>query len=318
MYKQILAKIQEFDTIIIHTHQKPDGDAIGAQLGLKYALQANFPKKAIYAVGEQNERFGYLGSIDTISDDAYKDALVIVVDSGAKHLISDERYALGSFVIKIDHHIPQGEYGNLAFVNQNFESASGIIAHFIKTTNLALTKSAAEALFTGIVTDSGRFRYTSVSSQTFELASYLMSANIDLDKIYDNIYLEDLDMIKLRARLTLKFKTLDNGIAYLVNTYEDVVSYNSNPFNISRGMVNIMAGISQIYIWANFTECEDGKVLVEIRSRGPNINQVATKYGGGGHLLASGATIESLDLVDDVLRDLAKAMEENNEQNRNI
>ena len=59
MYKQILAKIQEFDTIIIHTHQKPDGDAIGAQLGLKYALQANFPKKAIYAVGEQNERFGY-------------------------------------------------------------------------------------------------------------------------------------------------------------------------------------------------------------------------------------------------------------------
>jgi phosphoesterase RecJ-like protein len=318
MYKQILAKIQEFDTIIIHTHQKPDGDAIGAQLGLKYALQANFPKKAIYAVGEQNERFGYLGSIDTISDDAYKDALVIVVDSGAKHLISDERYASGSFVIKIDHHIPQGEYGNLAFVNQNFESASGIIAHFIKTTNLALTKSAAEALFTGIVTDSGRFRYTSVSSQTFELASYLMSANIDLDKIYDNIYLEDLDMIKLRARLTLKFKTLDNGIAYLVNTYEDVVSYNSNPFNISRGMVNIMAGISQIYIWANFTECEDGKVLVELRSRGPNINKIATKYGGGGHLLASGATVESLAVVDDILKDITKTMEEFNEQNRNI
>ncbi|MGI6769391.1 MAG: DHH family phosphoesterase [Bacilli bacterium] len=318
MYKQILAKIQEFDTIIIHTHQKPDGDAIGAQLGLKYALQANFPKKAIYAVGEQNERFGYLGSIDTISDDAYKDALVIVVDSGAKHLISDERYALGSFVIKIDHHIPQGEYGNLAFVNQNFESASGIIAHFIKTTNLALTKSAAEALFTGIVTDSGRFRYTSVSSQTFELASYLMSANIDLDKIYDNLYLEDLDTVKLRSKLTLKFQVLDTGIAYLINTYEDVVSYNSNPYNISRGMVNIMAGINQIYIWANFTECEDGKVLVELRSRGPNINKIATKYGGGGHLLASGATVESLAVVDDILKDITKTMEEFNEQNRNI
>lgn len=145
-----------------------------------------------------------------------------------------------------------------------------------------------------------------------------MKANIDLDKIYDNLYLEDLDTVKLRSKLTLKFQVLDTGIAYLINTYEDVVSYNSNPYNISRGMVNIMAGINQIYIWANFTECEDGKVLVELRSRGPNINKIATKYGGGGHLLASGATVESLAVVDDILKDITKTMEEFNEQNRNI
>lgn len=318
MYKQILNKIQDFDTIIIHTHIKPDGDAMGAQLGLKYALQANYPKKAIYAVGEQNERFRFLGLIDQVNDDIYNDALVIVVDCGAAHLISDNRYTLGKFLIKIDHHIPQGEYGDIAFVNQNFESASGIIAHFIKTTNLALTKNAAEALFTGIVTDSGRFRYTSVSSQTFELASYLMGANIDLDKIYDNIYLEDLDTVKLKAHLVLKFQVLKSGVAYLINSYEDVVSYKSNPYNISRGMVNIMAGINSIYIWANFTECEDGKVLVELRSRGPNINQIATKYGGGGHLLASGATVESLEVVKDMIKDLELLLEEYNEQDCTI
>ncbi|MGI6769381.1 MAG: DHH family phosphoesterase [Bacilli bacterium] len=101
-------------------------------------------------------------------------------------------------------------------------------------------------------------------------------------------------------------------MAYMKHTYKDVLSYESNPFSISRGMVNIMAGIRGIYIWANFTENEEGKVLVELRSSGPNVNKIATKYGGGGHLMASGATVESFKEADMILEDLEKLMEEYN------
>lgn len=313
MFNEIYNKIKEFDTIIIHRHQKPDGDAIGAQIGLKYAILATFSNKEIYVVGDNNERYNLFGVMDEINDSVYDGALAIVLDSGAEYLISDDRYKMAKFVIKIDHHIPQGEYGDLAYVDTSAESTAGIIARFMKSMKMVLSKDAAEALFLGIVSDSGRFRFSSVSPNTFKMASYLLGARIDIDKIYNAIYLEELKNVKLKAELTLKFKTTPTGIAYLKNTYQEVIAYGTNPYHISRGMVNIMGGINGIYIWANFTEDERGKILVELRSSSANINQVAVKYGGGGHLQASGAYVDNFEVVDLIIADLEKVLENNNE-----
>ena len=103
---------------------------------------------------------------------------------------------------------------------------------------------------------------------------------------------------------------LEKNVAYLINTKEDVVKYNTDFFTISRGMVNVMSGIRGIDIWANFTEEESGKVIVELRSSKYNVNQIAVKYGGGGHKFASGATIDNLNVINDVLKDLDNLMEE--------
>lgn len=309
MFNDIYKKIQEFDTIIIHRHQKPDGDAIGAQIGLKHAIRTNFLNKEVFVVGDESDRYKIFGPMDIIDDTIYQNALVIILDSGAEYLISDNRYKLAKYVIKIDHHIPQGEYGDMAYVDESSESTAGIIARFMKEMKMNLSKEVAEALFLGIVSDSGRFRFSSVTPTTFDMASYLLSVGIDLDKIYNTIYLDELKNVKLRARLTLKFKTTLSGIAYLKNTYEEVLSYETTPYHVARGMVNVMGGIEGIYIWANFTEDEFGKVLVELRSSGPNINQIAVKYGGGGHLLASGAYVESFEIADLIIADLEKLME---------
>src|SRR5690606_31234130 len=102
MYNKIKDAILKYDKIIIHRHSRPDGDALGSQLGLKYALKDNYPNKEVYAVGDISERLSFIGALDNITDDIYKGALVFVLDTPEEVMISDERYKLGDFIIKID------------------------------------------------------------------------------------------------------------------------------------------------------------------------------------------------------------------------
>ena len=306
MYQTIYEEIKKYETIIIHRHSRPDGDALGAQMGLKEAVLATFPDKKVFVVGDESERYFWMGKSDVISDDIYNGALVIVVDCGAEKLISDERFKLGSKLIKIDHHIPQGEYGDIQLVDTSFESCAGIIADMILNTDLVLNSKAATSLFTGIVTDSGRFRYSSTTSKTYEIVSKLLEYKIDTDYIYNKIYTEKLANVKLRAYLTTKFEITEDGVAYLINTKEEIAKYNVGIFDVSRGMVNIMGGIEEVKIWSNFSEDVSGDIYVELRSSGLNINQVATKFGGGGHLQASGCTLKSKDQIKEVIEELNK------------
>lgn len=309
MYKQFLKKIKEYGTIIIHRHGRPDGDAIGSQIGLKEAILATFPYKKVYAVGDVNPKVSFVGDVDEIEDSVYNNALVIVLDSSDTNMINDERYKLGRYIIKVDHHISNVNYGDMNIVDTSEISCASLLAKIIFSCNMKLTSHGARALFTGIVTDSGRFRYSGVSSETFNMASKLMKYDFDFNEIYNNLYIEDLEVVKLRAEMVSKFKISTKGIAYLVNTQEDVIKYNTDMFTISRGMVNVMAGIKGIDIWANFTEEQNGKVIVELRSSKYNVNQIAVKYGGGGHKFASGATVEGLHIVDAIIKDLEDIME---------
>lgn len=309
MYKQFLKKIKEYGTIIIHRHGRPDGDALGSQIGLKESILATFPYKKVYAVGDVNPKVSFIGDVDIIEDSVYNNALVIVLDSSDTTMINDERYKLGRYIIKVDHHISNCNYGDLNIVDTSEISCASLLAKIIFSNNMKLTPTGARALFTGIVTDSGRFRYNNVTSDTFLIASKLLKYNFDFNEIYSNLYIEDLEVVKLRAEMVTKFKVSDKGIAYLVNTQEDVKKYNVDIFTISRGMVNVMSGIKGIDIWANFTEEESGKVIVELRSTKYNVNPVAVKYGGGGHKLASGATVENLDVINSILKDLEDLVE---------
>ena len=310
MFNEIYNKIKEYDTIIIHRHNKPDGDALGSQIGLKEAILATFPNKVVKITGDMTERYSFMGKMDEISDELYKDALVFVLDSGQTHLISDTRFNCGKFMIKMDHHLAVEDYANINYVDTSRESCAGLIADFIKTVGMNLTKVGAEALFTGMVTDSGRFRFPSVSSKTFDSASFLMKYGVDTEYIYTNLYTENLSNVLLKARMTLKFEILDCGVAYVKNTYQDVLETGMNSYSLARAIVNNMSGIKEIKIWATFTELEDGRVIIELRSSKANINEIAVKYGGGGHIQASGATVESWDIIDNVIEDLIKKASE--------
>ena len=181
---------------------------------------------------------------------------------------------------------------------------------------MKLTPFGARALFTGIVTDSGRFRYNTVSSDTFMIASKLLKYNFDFNEIYTKLYVDELELVKLRAQMVLQFKISDKGVAYLINDKTAVERYNTDIFTISRGMVNTMADLKGVDTWVNFTETEEG-VLVEIRSSKYNINPIAVKYGGGGHAKASGACVKDKATAMALLEDLNALGKNEKEENDN-
>lgn len=311
--KAIIQKFKEYDTIIIHRHSRPDGDAIGSQIGLKEALITTFPKKKVLVTGDESPRFSFLGRMDNVKDEDYQKALVVVLDTSEESLINDERYKNGDFLIKIDHHLQRSSFGDLEFVDTSYESCAGIITRLVFSNNLKLSNAGAKALFTGIVTDSGRFRYDSVSSRTFEDVARLLKYDFKIADVYNNLYTEDLKMVRLRAEFALKFRLTSKGVAYIKSTAKELEAYDLDVFTASRGMVNVMSGIKGVDIWVNFTEdVENNAVLAEIRSSKYNINEIAVKYGGGGHKLASGATLRSFEEADRMLADLENIIKEAN------
>jgi phosphoesterase RecJ-like protein len=305
MFESVLQEILAYNRIIIHRHTNPDGDALGSQIGLKHILTANFPEKEIYAVGDDAKRYSFMADsvMDNVPDEMYEGALAIILDTSAKALISDDRYTKAARTVRMDHHIFCEKIADVELTDTSYESCCGLVADFARRAHLELTPTAAKSLYTGMITDSGRFRYDSTTSQTFEIAAYLMQQKFETNDIYRNLYADDYSRIKLRAEFILKIQFSEKNVAYIYTTREEAEATGADIFSISRGMVNTMGDIRGVDIWVNFTETEEG-VLCEIRSSKYNINPVAVKHGGGGHAKASGATVktkeEAMALLDDL------------------
>lgn len=310
---EALELLKKYDTVIIHRHTNPDGDAMGSQIGLKNLLLDNFPEKKVYAVGDGAGRFSFMdGSVmDEIPYETYKGALAVILDSAEHSLVSDDRYTLAEKTLRIDHHIFCEKFADVEIVETAFESCAGLVTHLAREWGLTINTSAAKALFTGIVTDSGRFRYDSTTPRTFSDAAFLLEKGFNPTEIYDKLYVDDFSMIKMRAGFVLDIRFTKNNVAYIYSDRKKVVGLGVSDFTVSRGMVNVMAEIRGVDVWVNFTESTDGTVLAELRSRNLDINKIAVKYGGGGHLKASGASLKDKAQAMEMLADLDKLVGEN-------
>ena len=310
MFEQILEEVKKYSTIIIHRHSSPDGDALGSQIGLKNILKDNFPEKSVYAVGDEAKRYAFMDGavMDEISDETYEGALAFVLDCGSAFLISDERYKNAAKTIRFDHHLFCEKIADLEVVDSSYESCCGLVTEFALESKLKLSPASAKALYTGMITDSGRFRYDSTTANTFRLASALMEQKFDLSSVYGELYADELASVQLRAKFILKIQRTEHKVAYIYTTKQELLESGADTFTVSRGMVNTMSDIKGVDTWVNFTETED-KILVEIRSSKYNINPIAVKYGGGGHKKASGCSVATKDEAMALLADL-NALEE--------
>lgn len=305
MFESIMERIHSFDTVIIHRHSRPDGDALGSQIGLKHILRENFPQKNIYAVGDDAGFYSFMEDtiMDSLQDSAFSGALSLILDCGAPALVSDDRWKLAKETARIDHHLFTGKFADTEVIDSTYESCCGLIAQLALESQLRLTPLAAKSLYTGMVTDSGRFRYDSTSANTFRLAAFLMEQKFDTNAVYRDLYADDFENKRMKARFLLKTQFTPNRVAYIYTTRQELDEMGISTFTASRGMVNTMSDIRGTEIWVNFTETDQG-VLCELRSGGPNINPIAVKYGGGGHAKASGATVPDRETAMKMLRDL--------------
>lgn len=278
---------------------------MGSQIGLLNLIRDNFPEKQVYAVGDEAKRYAFMdGSVmDDVPDSAYEGALAIILDCGAAALISDNRYTLAAKTVRFDHHIFAEKIADLEVVDTSYESCCGLITDFAVECGLRLSTASAKALYTGMVTDSGRFRFDSTTSKTFRLASELLKQPFSVTDIYTELYADDFSRVRLRAEYILKIRFSPANVAYIYTTKEELAATGADVFSISRGMVGTMADLRGVDIWVNFTETEE-KVLVEIRSSKYTVQPVAVKYGGGGHAKACGCSVKDYAEAMQVLEDL--------------
>ncbi|MBQ8267488.1 MAG: bifunctional oligoribonuclease/PAP phosphatase NrnA [Clostridia bacterium] len=312
MFEAVFDCIKNYDTIIIHRHSRPDGDAMGSQIGMKNIILENFPNKTVYMVGDETKFFGFLpdSTMDEIDDSTYDGALAILLDFASPHLASDERYTKAHKTVRIDHHIYCETFTDVEVVDSSFESCCGMVTAFAVECGLKINATAGKALYTGMLTDSGRFRYDSTNARTFQLAAALIETGFDTNELYRELYSDNFDNKLLKAKFTLKIQFTQNNVAYIYTTRDEVKELGVSEFSISRGMVATMADIKGVDIWVNFTESAEG-VLCELRSSRFNINPIAVKYGGGGHQKASGATVPDRDTAMAMLDDLDQLQGEN-------
>ncbi len=305
----ILNKVKSYNRIVITRHVRPDGDAIGSTKGLCRILRLTYPDKEIYLqTNDSSDYLSFLGPDDkTIAPELYNDALMIVIDTATADRISNSYYNQAKELVKIDHHINIKPYGDLCWIEDWRSSASEMIAYFYQTfkSELKIDTEAATYIFTGMVTDSGRFRYEATTGDTMRLAGMLMDSGIDTETLYSHLYLEDFDYLKFQAYVYKKMKITENGVAYL---YVDNAMQRKFKLTTEQASeaVSFLKGIKGCIAWLAFIAMPDGTIRVRLRSRFMTINELAEKYNGGGHQCTCGATLHKTSEIKLMLKDADK------------
>jgi len=306
-YKDILNSIKKASVITIFGHVNPDCDSYASELSLRELLRDNFPNKKVFAVGKGQEHlYDRLTKFDEVSDEVIANSLAIEVDCSEIGRIADQRVTTAKQIIKIDHHIESTPFLGVKWVDEGAVACSQMIAELAFAKKWKISTLAAELLYLGICTDSGRFRYSPTNEKTHLIISKLYQLGINPKTIFDILYLSDEKYVKYQALLVSKFKRTKHNVVYCFADIPDYQQFGFTFDQISKN-VNVIGNIIGCPIWCLFTRSTDDTIRIEFRSNGPDIQKVAVKYGGGGHRCAAGARLmnqKNFDLAMEVVNDL--------------
>ncbi|UOE93431.1 bifunctional oligoribonuclease/PAP phosphatase NrnA [Alkalihalobacillus sp. LMS39] len=306
MIRHILDKIEQYETVIIHRHERPDPDAIGSQAGLAALIQDTYNQKRVFIVGDEESSLTFLAEMDLVSDHEYEGALVIVCDTGNTERISDLRYTNGDYMIKIDHHPNEEPYGDLIWVDTSASSTSEMIVALYeegKKRGYQLQQEAARLLYAGIVGDTGRFRYPNTTPATHYYTALLLEVGINHNEFYSALYKKDATIARVEGYVLQHFELTNQGLGVMTLTQEIMKKFGVTSKQSSL-LVNAFSDVEGLVAWVFFVEDEDGKIRVRLRSKGPQIHMLAQQYSGGGHPLASGAKAKSWDETKTIIAEL--------------
>lgn len=303
---KILDAIQTYDTIIIHRHVKPDPDALGSQGGLAAAIRAAYPNKQVYLVGGAVGDLDWLSTMQDVPDATYAGALVIVCDTADRPRIADDRFDRGAMLIKIDHHPNDDAYGDLQWVDEEASSVSEMIYDLIQASDhrLFLTAASARLLYTGIVGDTGRFRFNNTTPHTLAAAARLTEEDFDPADLNNRMNAMTFAQAKLQSYI-FDHMTISPAGAATVTIPLAVTQQLGLATDEVHAAVGTPGRLGEVIAWALFVEQEGEPYRVNLRSKGPVINGLAKAHRGGGHPLASGAKAEDENEIAQITKELA-------------
>ncbi len=313
IYKLIYNEIKKYKKIYIARHIGPDPDAFGSQMALKESIKLTFPEKEVYAVGASVSRFKYFGKVDKVLNYDYEEGLLIVTDTPDIKRVDIENFLMFKHVVKIDHHPMVDKFGKVEYINDKASSASELVLEVLNNTKLKMNDSIAGNLFIGIVSDTNRFLFNA-NARTFAVVTDLIKKyNLDVEHLYRLVYSKPLSEVRLMGHIASTLKVDKYGFAY-VELDEDVMNSFGSDSAAASNMINDFNNINEVIIWVFVSKDKNNLYRVNIRSRGPIINEIAAKYGGGGHKYASGIRTESKEVIDNLLHDLNECAREYNKE----
>lgn len=311
MFREIYKKIEEYDTIVIARHIGVDPDALASQLALRDAIKLTFPEKKVSAIGTGSAKFYNVGRLDKL--EKVENALLIVLDTPDQKRVDSVDFSQFSYMIKIDHHPFVEKFCDLEYIEDTASSTAEIIMNFIMSVELKCDENIASTLYLGLASDSNRFLFDSCTSKTFGLVSiFLEKYNFELSEVYKKLYLRPMNEVRLEGYIALNMNVTENGLGYIQITNE-VLNQLEVDSASAGNMINNFNFIKEVLVWATITEdVKNDQIRVSIRSRGPEINEVAERFNGGGHKFASGAKLKSFDDAMQLMKELDECLIEYN------
>jgi len=294
----ILEEINKAESIVILTHENPDGDAIGSSLAMYNALK-NYGKKVDVIIPEYSRCFNFLpGCKDIKKESNIKNYdLAISVDVATIKLLStwSSYFEKAKKSIVIDHHGTNTMFGDINFVNPDAPACSQILIVLFQYFKMEITKDIASCILTGIITDTGGFKYSSTNVETFEFVAELLNKGVNVSKIYRNVLevtTRSSFELKRIAESRLEFFNNDKAVFTYV-TLEDEKAVKAETGD-HEGIVNVGKCIENVEVSIFVRELKDGKGWrVSLRSNEyVNVSEIAMLFGGGGHPRAAGCTIQ--------------------------
>ena len=295
---KIIRAVKGSSTFAIGGHMRPDGDCIGSQLAMAYALKNLGKKVTVFNQDDIPEKLAFLDPRNLLKGPVkgrHYDC-VIVTDCASYERMGTicDSVSLRDLLINIDHHGSNSRYGDINWVDPKSASSGELVFQLFKQANWPITPPIADCLFTAISTDTGSFQYATTRPSTYLIAAELVKRGANLSRICEEVYQSyPLSRVKLQRHMYNSFKIIENNqIAYFWIRQADYKKTGAVP-DETEGLIDHIRNIQGVKIACLFEEIEPELTRVSLRSKLPelDVSTIAVSFGGGGHLSAAGARI---------------------------
>lgn len=313
---EILKEIKKAETIVILTHESPDGDALGSSLAMKFMVE-EFGKEADVIIPEYSRMFNFLPAAEEIRTDSeiQKYDLAISVDcANFKRMAKNEYFEKAKKTIVIDHHGSNNMYGDLNYVNPVSPACCEILAGMAEYFGIKISKDIGTCIMTGIITDTGGFRHLGITPDTFEYTAELIRLGVDIPDIYKRtLRTKTKANFELTKRVIDRMELLEDGkVSFTYITSQDELEVGAEPGD-HEGLVDIGKDIEGVKV-SIFIRQKDNEELYKVSLRSEddiNVSDICFVFGGGGHARAAGALVQGNveQVKEKLMKEIKKWME---------
>ena len=309
----LLREIAEAQTIAICGHIRPDGDCVGSCMGLYSYLADNYPEKEVTVYLEDvPEAFAYLEKKEAFQIKADTYDLFISLDCGATDRFGDAQdvFHRAKRTLNIDHHISNEQFADVNHVEASASSTSEVLCSMMEMDRIGVF--TAEALYTGIIHDTGVFKHSNTGRRTMELTGQLMEKGIPFGKIIDeSFYQKTYKQLQIMGRCLLEtVRVMDGRCIFCVVTQRTLDFYGAKPSDLS-GVIDELRTTEGVEVAIVITEKGVSEYKVSMRSNEVvDVSSIATFFGGGGHIRAAGCEMKgsAFDVINNLTEHIEKQL----------